>query len=94
MTKSKTTVVTKTANAPAASQPIVVVNKSSKDGKIKSKDFNLFTQLGSGDKKKGKVSSPESPEELSEADSDDVSEKLVKCIADSINSYSLEKASN
>ena len=43
MTKSKTTVVTKTANAPAATQPIVVVNKSSKDGKIKSKDFNLFT---------------------------------------------------
>lgn len=75
-------------------------NKSSKDGKVKSKNFNLFTQAIGGNKKKSEKAASSlnggsnASSELHSDGDDDVSEKLVKQISASINSYSLEKASN
>lgn len=78
-----------------------LLNKQvSKDGKIKSKNFNLFAQF-EGDKKAPVTKTPSSHKDSSDSDFSDVddnesevSDKLKKQIADSINSYSLEKASN
>ena len=77
-----------------------LLNKQvSKDGKIKSKNFNLFAQF-EGDKKAPVTKNPSlnkdsSDSDMSEIDDNEseVSEKLKKQIADSINSYSLDKAS-
>ena len=74
-----------------------MVKQTSKDGKIKSKDFNLFAQFEN--KKKEKAASHKSSSDDPDGDqasdaNDNVSEKLKKTIEESINSYSLEKASN
>ena len=75
----------------------MLAKQTSKDGKVKSKNFNLFDQFSSGKKKAQKaVSSAEESQANDNSDDDDseISQKLVKKISESINSYSLSKASN
>lgn len=73
----------------------VLAKQMSKDGKVKSKNFNLFAQFSGDAKAEQKAISSAGDSSANEASDDDaVSEKLVKQIAESINSYSLDKASH
>jgi len=88
-------VAKKTANSSHDQKDLqkpVLVNQASKDGKIKSKDYNLFAQFNAKEDKN--VKSQKSPSSDPSDGEDDVSERLKRQIAESINSYSLEKASN
>ena len=108
MAESKQSLVEESGSGGSGLQ---MVKQVSKDGKIKSKNFNLFAQFnGTSDPKKaggkqknsakavssaGESSSNSEGEEEEQSDDEDArSEKLRKQIADSINSYSLEKASS
>ena len=74
--------------------PGATTKGASKDGKIKSKNFNLFADLEALKDKQNSEKHVSSSDDEEENDrSDAVSEKLKKQIAASINSYSLEKAS-
>lgn len=83
---------------------VLLTKQASKDGKIKSKNFNLFAQFDGkkaeqkavlSDKKDSSDSEIDDQSNQSGSQSDDeVSEKLKKQIHDSINSYSLDNANS
>ena len=85
-----------TAEATAyKSAATTLVKQASKDGKIKSKNFNLFAQFNTivPDAEKAASDPEKEDSDVSDSEEEAVSEKLKKQISASINSYSLEKAS-
>lgn len=116
LTNKQAKVVAQTSPAPTVAKgkassdqkdmlnKVLLTKQASKDGKIKSKNFNLFAQFdGKKAEQKAVVSDKNSSDsEISDEQSnqsggqsdDEVSEKLKKQIHDSINSYSLDNANS